>query len=448
MHHNVAGLSCALAVGAGSVTCAQQDVVSHWNAVYLDTVRQAGGAPGPLSRTGAMVHAAMFDAINSIRDTHEAYLTNVNAPAGASQRAAAAQAAYDVLVHEYPQYQAQYDAALQQSLKGLSGQSLADGKAIGSQVASALIAARANDGSGNTINYTPGQSSGDWRPTWPDYSPAVTPHWGNVTPWGLQNGSQFQPPLPPSPTSAEYTAAYKQVKELGEINSQTRTQDQTEAAFFWANDVNGTYKPPGHLNSISQVVADQQGLGVAQRARLLALANIAMADAGIAAWDSKYNTPVDFWRPVAGIREADNDGNPETIADPNWTPLNTWTPAFPAYVSGHATFAGAHAEIMRSFFGTDAITFICDSDDPNAQGVFRTFNSFTQAAEENAWSRVWLGVHWSFDATYGLELGTSVGEYVYANYLQPVPAPGTVMASGLLGMLLMHRRRRRGARGS
>lgn len=440
---SVAGLVAAagVVVWTAAGASAQTDVVTRWNQTYLDTVRNVGGAPGPLSRTGAMMSLAMYDAVNSIADTHTPYLVNVNAPAGANKRAAAAQAAHDVMVALYPHLAGRYAQDLQDSLRGLSGQSLADGRAVGATVAAQILAARANDGSNDPGNYTPGQNPGDWRPTWPDFSPPATPHWGNVTPFGVQSGSQFRPRLPPSLTSQEYTDNFNEIKEMGSVNSLSRTPDQTQMARFWANDANGTYKPPGHLALITDTVAEQEGVAFEKKVRLLALAHIAMADAGITSWDSKYNTPIDLWRPVAGVREAETDGNPNTIADPNWEPLNNWTPPFPAYVSGHSTFAGAHAAIMRNFFGTDNITFECDSDDPFAQGVVRRFTSFTQAAEENAFSRIYLGVHWRFDCTEGLMLGTSVGNYVYENYLIPIPAPGAVSVLGL-GALMASRRRR------
>jgi hypothetical protein len=143
-----------------------------------------------------------------------------------------------------------------------------------------------------------------------------------------------------------------------------------------------------------------------------------MADSGLVAWDAKYDTSIDLWRPITAIREADSDGNPETVQDPSWEPLNPFTPPFPAYISGHATFSAAHAAVMKGFFGTDEVTFTITSDE--TPGIFRTYHSFSEAARENGRSRVLLGVHFSFDATDGYTAGTALGDHVVGHYLRPL----------------------------
>src|SRR5690606_17662389 len=231
-------------------------------------------------------------------------------------------------------------------------------------------------------------------------------------------------------------------KELGARNSATRTAEQTEIAYFWANDADGTMKPPGHLNLITQTVADDQHLSLQDKARLFAMGSVAMGDAAIGAWDAKYNTDVDLWRPIDGIRRADEDGNDATISDPAWEPLAETTPPFPAYISGHATFAGAHAGAMAAFFGTDDIAFTVGTDDPDAIGVIRSFDSCSEAAMENAISRVYLGVHWWFDGEFGMASGFDLADWIAANYFLEVPSPGVLVGlGGLLGLSALRRRR-------
>ena len=208
------------------------------------------------------------------------------------------------------------------------------------------------------VPYTPRPGPGNWRPTPPGFLPPVHPNWPQVTPFALASGAQFRPAGPPALTSAEYTRNFNEVKALGALNSAVRTADETKIARFWL-DGPGTATPPGHWNRIAQDVARAKGTTLAQNARLFALLNLAGADAGIACWDAKY--VYDFWRQITAIREADTDGNPDTVADPNWTPLVT-TPNHPSYPSGHATFSGAAATVLAAFFGTDDVAFTSTPD--------------------------------------------------------------------------------------
>lgn len=232
--------------------------------------------------------------------------------------------------------------------------------------------------------------------------------------------------------SHEYAAQLNEVKRLGSHDSTERTTEETEIGFFWANDLDGTSKPPGQLYVMTSIVAEQRHLSLEENARLFALVAIAMGDAAVVAWDAKYDTGIDLWRPDSAIREANSDGNPNTSANPAWQPLSRraptdggvpFTPPFPAYISGHATFGAAHAAAMRVFFGTDNITFTLTTEDPNAVGITRTFNSFTAAALENARSRIYLGVHFQWDGDNGFLSGTKLGEYVANKFFKPVSAP-------------------------
>lgn len=415
------------------------DAVTHWNDVLLDVVRQVGGPPGPTARGGAMMHGAVYDAVNSIVPTHNPYLVRVETNGTASLEAAIAHAAHDTLAAAFPATTIDLAAALASALAALPGADsaaqIAAGKAVGKAAARAMIQARSGDGADDNTPYVNGTQPGDWRPT--GSGDAASPNWPRVEPFCMVTGSQFRPPRPGgylSKTamlrSSEYAAQLNEVKELGEATSTARTTEQTEIGLFWANDLDGTSKPPGQLFEITKTVSDQKGLDVVENARLLALVALAMGDAAISAWDAKYSTDLDLWRPETAIRLANQDGNPATSADTGWEPLSQdtgtgdrFSPPFPAYVSGHATFAAAHAAVMRRYFATDNVTFTATSEDPNLpSGVTRTFNSFTEAARENARSRVYLGVHFQWDGDHGFLSGTALGEYVYATRLRPPAA--------------------------
>lgn len=438
----VRALALAAMVGAVAPASAD-DVITEWDSMLRDAIRQTGGGPCPISRAGAMMHVAMFEAINSARGGYTPYLSMLPVAEGASQRVAAAKAAHQVLCQVYPSMESEFTAKLNRTLaREPDPIARQRGLDLGIAAANSVLTARANDGSQNPINYVPTPGVGHWRPTPPEFNAPHAPHWGNVTPFAMTSGDQFRPPPPPALNSQEYADAYNQVRDYGRRFNSLRTPEQTQIAHFWGNDLDGTYKPPGHLNYITSVVARDQGLSVYEKSRLFALVNLAMGDAAVSAWDAKYNTELDFWRPVTGIHEGDNDGNQLTQGDPTWEPLNVWSPPFPAYTSGHATFGAAHAAVMRAFFGTDDITFTVGTDDPFTPGVERTFHSFTEAAWENAISRIYLGVHWIFDGVEGNRSGLALGDYVAANFLQPIPAPGTAaLITAAAGLLLIRRRR-------
>ncbi len=409
------------------------DAVTHWNDILLEVIRDVGGSPCPIARGGAMMHGAIYDAVNSIIPTHTPYLVKVAAHPAASIDAAVAYAAHDTLAAAFPSTKVDLATKLSSAVAGLAPLEKAAGKAVGQAAAQAMIAARSGDGADDNTPYAPNPNlqPGDWRPTGP--GDALSPNWPKVKPFCISSGSQFRPPRPGgflSKTemlrSEEYAAQVNDVQSLGRFDAEAtgnRTPEQTRIAFFWANDVDGTYKPPGQLLDITRLVSEQRGLDVVENARLFALVSLAMGDAGIVAWDAKYSTDLDLWRPETAIQMGDMDGNGATEADPAWEPLsidrdgNRFSPPFPAYVSGHATFGAAHAAIMRRYFGTDNVMFTATTEDPNAKGVERTFNSFTAAALENARSRIYLGVHFQWDGDHGFLSGTALAEYVFANCL-------------------------------
>jgi hypothetical protein len=232
-------------------------------------------------------------------------------------------------------------------------------------------------------------------------------------PFAMTSADQFRPAAPPALDTDAYRDAFNEVKELGSATSATRTADQTAIARFWVNGA-GTASAPGHLNLLARIVATQRGTTLEQNARLFAALNIAMADAVINCWDAKYQ--FSLWRPVTGIREAAGDGNDETAADATWTPLIV-TPPFPSYTSAHSSVSGSAAAVLADFFGTDAVAFTLPSQNPALPA--RSYTSFSHAAAESAVSRLYGGIHWSFDNDVGLTAGTAVGQYVVANFLRP-----------------------------
>ena len=439
------------------------DAVRRWNRIAIDASgldhtpvapgesrvfgEQIG--PGRSARAMAIVHIAIFDAVNSITGGYRSYTRLRRALPGTSFGAAVAQAGHDTLAALFPSQAERFDALLAEDLAAIrDGSGKARGVALGRRAAAAILALRAHDGShhkepGMNTDYVPGDAPGVWRQDPISQSPvALGAHWGEVEPFVLRSGDQYRLPPPPALDSPEYAAAFAEVQALGGdgvVTPTLRTPDQTEAGIYWAYD--GTPSlcaPPRLYNQIAVHIADQKGTGAVALARLLALVNTSLADAGVAAWDSKYHYA--FWRPVAGIRESEpgtgptglGDDNPDTLGDPDFSPLGApasnltgpnFTPPFPAYPSGHATFGGALFETLRNFYGTDAIAFTFVSDELNGVTVDnegnvrpllpRSFSSLSEAEEENGQSRIYLGIHWVFDKTEGIAQGRRVADAVF-----------------------------------
>ena len=444
------------------------DPILNWNAIAIEVNRVSysgevvNDQPGPTrsSRALAIVHAAMFDAWNSITAKYTEYLVKAPDGKGASAVAAVAQAAHDTLVAMYPSQQPFIDAALADALADVpDGKKQTRGIAVGQFVADAILTARANDGSEIPGEYIPDGQPGnhDVDPLNPNQG-FLTPAWGDVDPFGIPSVDDMPTAPVADMTSVEYAQAYVQVKMLGEQLSTHRTTDQTEIGIYWGYDVaRGLGDPPRLYNQIARGIAEQEGNTVADNARMFALINIGMADAGIQAWGIKYRD--DFWRPIVAIPQADLDGNPDTAADPDWTPLGAplsnplptesinFTPPFPAYTSGHATFGGAAFKTMSNFYQTDDISFTIPfdfiSDEFNGlttdiQELIpdlvldhvreirpRHYDSFSQASAENAASRIFLGIHWRFDAIAGVSAGNRIADHNFDHHLRPRGGKGT-----------------------
>lgn len=446
------------------------DALHHWNEVAVnasgldhtpvgpdeDRVFGEQLGPGRSSRAMAIVHIAVFDAINAVVGGYRSYTGIPSAPVPTSIDAAIAQAAHDTLVTLFPSQQAHFAEQLAEDLRRIRPKRAKDnGIALGRLAAAAILARRAGDGARHAeprlgVDFITSDEPGKWRQDPISLIPlALGAKWDEVEPFVLRSARQFRVPPPPALHSRKYAAAFDEAKRLGGDGITTpteRTTEQTEIGIYWAYD--GTPSlcaPPRLYNQIAVHIADQMGSSTIELARLLALVNVAMADAGTSIWESKYH--YEFWRPVTGIREADEgtgltgigDGNPATSGDPTFTPFGApasnlngpnFTPPFPAYPSGHAGFGGALFQTLRNFYGTDDIAFTFVSDEYNGvtrdnQGnirplIPRSFSSLSQAEEENGQSRIYLGIHWAFDKTAGIAQGQRIANYVFKHAFAPL----------------------------
>lgn len=387
------------------------DVVVEWNAAHLRAIALAQTPPPYAARNMAIVQASVFDAINGIEQRYEPYLVTGQAPAGASEVAAVAAAAHRALSALYPLQKTTFDTLLASVLAAVpNGQAKTDGIVWGESVADAALLARSNDGSSTFVNYTFGTDPGDWQLTPPGFEPPLLPQWPDVDLFVITSGDQFRPVGPPSLASTVYASDVNEVQAYGSLTNSLRTADQTEIARFWADGAR-TFTPPGHWNQIAAQFAVQPGRSLLDNAHLFAVLDLALADAGIVAWDAKYT--FNFWRPVTAIQQADLDGNAATVKDQNWTPLLT-SPNFPEYVSGHSTFSGAGSRILEGMIGPIAGFSTMSLGLP---GVYRTFQGFAQAADEAGQSRIYGGIHYQFSNQDGLAAGRSLADYVLAHAL-------------------------------
>jgi PAP2 superfamily len=390
--------------------------VLQWNRTLLIIVRTPGAQPATVhpTRSFAIMHAAIYDAVNAIDRTHRPYPVRLSGvPRDASQEAAAAAAAHQILVALYPAFKTTLDAELLQSLAQIpDGNDKVEGIRIGQTVADRILAVRSNDGSNaQPIPYVFGTAAGDYQSTPPNFPPQPQfTHWSRVTLFALERASQFRPGPPPALTSDTYSDAFNQIKSFGIANSTTATADEALTGRFW----NGAIQ--NYWNEIAQTVSLAHSLTTAQNARLFALLNLSFADDVIAFYDAKYT--YNFWRPVTAIRAGDADNNPETVADPNWLPEVGKTAPDPSYPGAHAVISAAGAEVLISFFDRDRFEFNVTSE--VLPGVERSFTSFSAAAEEATLSRIFGGQHFRFDLTTGQRLGRDVADFVLDSFLTPV----------------------------
>jgi hypothetical protein len=403
----VAVLLPGIVAAALSVAPACADVVTDWNATATALVAKDVGN-NPKLRTLAMVHVAMSDAINTVQNRYTRVVATLPAAPGASAEAAAATAARQILIQIYPGQQARIEESYAASLKAIpDGPAKSEGIKLGMNVAEAVQADRANDGTNAPDTYRPHAAPGAYVPT-------TTPLWeqyARAKPWVLKSADQFRPGPPPALSSAEWARDYNEVKSLGGTNSTARTPEQTEAVKFWDN-VN--FGPSWQAVSRELVIKKQFPL--AECARLFALLNMSLANAYIVNWDAKYT--YNFWRPVTAIRNGDRDGNDATERDAGWTSFNP-TPMHPEYPSQATINATIASAVLESVFGpVKVIPFTAtDVRDPKRT---RQFASLTDMAEEQKNVRVWGGVHYTFAIRTSEDVGRKVAAYMIGNTLKPV----------------------------
>lgn len=388
--------------------------VIQWNKNLLVIVRTPGAQSPTIHSTHsfAIMHAAIYDAVNTIERSHKLYLIRLPRPErDASQDAAADAAAHEVLVALYPSFKTSLDAELVQSLAQIpDGDDKTIGIQIGQIVADKILVLRNADGSTSPpIPYVFGNAPGDYQSTPPNFPPQPQfTHWSHVTPFALEQANQFRPGPPPALTSDTYSDSFNQVKSLGINNSTTATADQMLIGQFW----NGTIQ--NYWNEITQTASLAHHLTTAETARLFALVNLSLADSVIAFYDAKYT--YNLWRPVTAIRAADTDNNPKTLVDTTWLPEGGKNTApDPSYPGAHATISAAAAEVLISFFRKDRFDFNVTSE--VLPGVDRSFTSFSAAFAEASFSRVLAGQHFSFDENAGGRLGQEVADFVVHNFL-------------------------------
>ena len=407
-----------LLAGLAGAPSIRADMVTDWNQILLRAEHVADVSPPAGGRAGALVQSAVFDAVNGIERRYQPIRVAPNAPRRASRAAAAARAAYTMLVHLYPAQKPDFDADLARSLASLldededgDDRAILRGVVWGQTVADAIWAWRSTDGfTSPPPPFLGGTDVGEWRPTPPDFSPGGAVQFATMPPWAMLSPSQFRPDGPPALTSDRYAADFNEVKCLGGAISALRTDDQLLAAKFW-DSANGAY----FWNSLALRLVAQRHASLLQNARLFALLNMAMADARIACWDAKYTYV--FWRPITAIQLAATDGNPATLEDVSWTPSLGGTPNHPDYPSGHSTESGAAAAVLAHFFG-EQTQFIMDSD--WMPGVTRSFSSFSAATEEVNSARIIGGIHFRSACEDGRATGRKVSNYILRHAAQPV----------------------------
>jgi hypothetical protein len=396
--------------------------VVDWNNIAMQAITiGAAQHPGPTTTLdSAMVQVAVYDAVEAIDKRFRPYQLCLSGASG-STAAAAAKAAHDILVNHFPGQAGSLDTIYHDYLSKNGIAENDPGVQVGQQAAAIIITRRANDGSFPNpppAPFTGGTDPGVWRPTASylpgppsSLSPMLAPWLANVTPFTLFSPSQFRAEPPPALTSRRYARDYNEVKTLGALSSSTRLADQTDLAYFW----NANYLVLWNhaLRDIAVAHIDNMG----ESARLFALANLAMADAAITAWDSKRHYV--FWRPVSAIQEGDSDGNPRTAGDLAWQPLIN-TPNYPDYTSGANNLTGAVTRMLALFFGTNEMAFSVTTTNPAAMQQTRTYSRFSDAAHDVVNARIYEGIHFRSADVAARRQGQQVSSWAFRHFLRPV----------------------------
>jgi len=396
----------ALAIACATGSTAHADEVTDWNQIFLQANIAAGSNPIFSTRFAAIVHSAVFDAINGIERKYSPIHVPLDGPPGVSISAAAVQAAYTTLVDIFPAQKSMLDSKLASSLAVIASSenmsAVRAGIDWGRNVAESILQWRRTDGfTSSPPNYTGGSEPGQWRPTPPFFGFGLAPQFATMTPWVIKTPSQFRPAGPPRLNGFRYTTDFNETKSMGSGASSLRTAEQTIYTQFW-NSAPATYL----WNRVAVSLATEHNFTLSDNAHLLATVNIAIADGTIACWDAKYT--YSFWRPITAITLADSDNNPYTDADPGWTPL-VFTPPHPEYPSAHSALSGAAMGVLAVFFGENTSFTVESYGMPE---VTRSFTDFSSAAAELKNARIFGGLHFRTSCNHGEVLGKGVAEYV------------------------------------
>ncbi len=411
-------LTSALLPHAQSQT-EQREFILQWSPQIVAAIQSSTASPCLASRNLAIIHIAAFDAVNAIHPEYESFAFKGRPVSDINPTIAAIAAIAFGAERLFPTHRASFNSLRNQQFSALEKTTNKDtwsrSKRFGESVAKLIIDQRGDDGSTSNLTYIPKDAIGKWKRTPPRFRPPELSYWANTRPFAIESASQFRVPPPPNLETQEYAKALQEVQEIGAADSTTRTPEQTEIAQFWSC-FSYTSTPAGHWYEIATSTARDKELSLIETARLLALANIAMADAGIACWDTKYY--YESWRPIQAIQGADKDGNPSTELDTRWDSLLE-APPHPEYVSGHGAFSGAGGKIVELFF--DAASGYSFSTTSSAlPGVVRKFDSFADCVEEICDSRLYGGIHFRYSNDLGRKLGEQVAAFVFATQLQPL----------------------------
>ncbi len=387
-------------------TLVRADVITDWTQTALDVMKAVNVAGNPWTRSLAMMHVSMSDSVNAVQDRYARFTPDIPADPNASAEAAAAAAAREILMRQYPGQKARIDAAFAAMLESVpDSPARAAGIALGAKVAATVFADRQDDGTNVPDTYRPLTRPGVWVPT----TPPLFPQYATAKPWGLKSASQFRPGPPPKLSSALYARDYNETKEFGGLKSVKRTDAQSDAVRFWTT----ANLAPAWYQAARQLSAGK-GLGLAENARLFALISMGLANCFIVDYNAKYH--YNFWRPITAIRNGDEDGNDATERDAGWVPLNA-TPMHPEYPSQAGINAGAAAGVLESVFGAGPASFTAtDVGDARLQ---RRFTSIRQMVEEHEEVRIWGGIHFRTALEVGESMGRKIADHLVANYLKP-----------------------------
>jgi hypothetical protein len=407
---NVGLLAIAAVFGLSGVS-ARADTVDDWNEIMLTTI--AGQNAHLQARLAAIVQVAVFESVNAIDREYAPYLSSITAAAGASKDAAVITAAHRVLRNYFASEATRLDAERDRGLAAIADAAARSaGIAVGESAADAIIALRANDGSQTAMSYTAMTGPGYWQPAPPALAAATLVHWGRVTPFGIASPYAFAVKPPPPLRSSRYTRDYNEVKRVGAAVSSERPQDRSDVARFVAMT-----SPAQLWDRAALQLCAAAGCSLTEKARALALLNMAMIDASITVFAAKYYFQV--WRPLTAIREGDSDGNARTEPDAGFTPFIA-TPTFPAYPSAHASLSGAARYVLESLFGRGR--HVLTLSNPALPGVTFSYTKLQQITDDIDDGRIYAGIHFRFDQDSGAALGRSIGRYVMRHNLRPLGA--------------------------